>query len=393
MLISNFIDLFLRKEAHKQHNSNYRQISSYETSEVDKMLKSGASQNVINWLKEQYETERIAQEQFMDALPNVIYVIDLEYLRRKFTLTEEPAGTTRNFSYPTAFYGAIFGDIAGSAYEGMYNMAYRSSLTYDNCIIENSRPTDDTILTCATAIGDKELTVENREYQMRDFCMGSTFPYSNGNPFTRAYADCVEIHYENPSFGVRFYDWAVGKDHRPYGSLGNGSAARVSPLIEKYESLNDLILHVIASAAATHNHYEGVKGAVVTAVAGWMAYHGYDKEQIFQYMKNHYNGEDNSVSVFSRITEFTMDELKVKDGPTVCSFSVPAAAICFHEADSFKEVINNALSFDGDTDTIGAIAGTIAGAYYGVPEGARKLVKERNIGEMFWKAEEAIKKV
>lgn len=83
------------------------------------------------------------------------------------------------------------------------------------------------------------------------------------------------------------------------------------------------------------------------------------------------------------LKEFTMEELKYSAGPTLCPYSIPAAAICFFNSNSYEEVIDNVLSFDGDSDTIGAIAGSIAGAYYGVPVYARDVVNQRKPKKIF----------
>ena len=161
---------------------------------------------------------------------------------------------------------------------------------------------------------------------------------------------------------------------------------RVSPIPEIFKKPKDVISLSAMSADATHNHYEGIKGAVVTAMMIWMAYQGYDREQVFQYMLGHYCDAKSVLPSTQKLKKFDMQELQQKFGYPLSSFTVPAAAICFHESASYEDVISNVLSFGGDTDTIGAVAGSIAGAYYGVPEYARATVMKLNTDAAFQKA-------
>ena len=149
---------------------------------------------------------------------------------------------------------------------------------------------------------------------------------------------------------------------------------RVAPIGEAFESVEDVILHAIASAACTHNHPEGIKGAVVTAVCIWMARHGYSKEDMLTYVQKHYENQD-------LIKKYTMKEVRsCKQGgyAVACQFAVPAAITCFLESNSYEGCISNALSFEGDSDTIAAISGAIAASYYGsIPDFAHKTLFER----------------
>lgn len=185
------------------------------------------------------------------------------------------------------------------------------------------------------------------------------------------------------------YHWAIYKNNTPYGSLGNGSAMRVSPIGVFFNDVKKVIIYAIASAATTHNHPEGIKGAVVTAVSVWMALNGYSKEVIYNYMKKHYH------NIYGFVN-YNMAELKYPNklgkSDATCMFAVPAAIICFYYANNYEETINNCLSFAGDTDTIGAIAGGIAGAYYGVPENIILEVEIRKPEKIFDEAIAIIKK-
>lgn len=365
-----------------------REISFFEENEIGKTLKAGASPDTIEWLKEQYLSGSMGQDEFLQSLEGSVYVTDLPYLLRECAPKEAPEGSPKAYPYPAAFLGAVFGDIAGSAYEGMAGQDVRGRLDFGSCIVPESRPTDDTILACATAISDGPVRTEDRPWNIGDFRVESAYPFAGTNPFTAGYREAFRIPYENPSFGASFCRWAESGSMLPYGSMGNGAAARAVPLADMITDLNELVLHAAASAAATHNHCEGVKGAAVTAAAAWMAYAGYSREQIFQYIKGRYEAVPSGVPAYHKIQYFTMDELQTKFGPATCRFSVPAAAVCFHESESFADVMDNVLSFEGDTDTIGAIAGAIAGAYYGVPEKAIGIAMERGplIGPMFRRA-------
>lgn len=233
--------------------------------------------------------------------------------------------------------GGIFGDISGSRYE--FSSIDRSEITFENAVSKYSRVTDDSILLLAT------LSVTNP-------------------PSEASYAEAYRKFYNQyPSvgYGPGFVRWALDESVGPYGSFGNGSAMRVAPIGEIYDDVEDVILHAINSAACTHNHPEGIKGAVVTAVCIWMSRYGYSKNDILSYVKKHYATQN-------LIKEYKMDEVRscIQGGYAVtCQFSVPAAITCFIESDSYEDCIVNALSFEGDSDTIACIAGSIAAAFYG----------------------------
>jgi len=165
---------------------------------------------------------------------------------------------------------------------------------------------------------------------------------------------------------------------------------RVSPIGIYFEDIKDVITYAIASAATTHNHPEGIKGAVITAVCVWMARHGYTKQEIYEYMISFYRG-------IYGFYDFSIEELKHPNRPgrsdTTCMFSVPAAVICFYYSNSYEETINHVLSFAGDTDTIGAIAGAIAGTYYGVSENIKEEVEKRKPERIFDQALSIVKQM
>lgn len=170
-----------------------------------------------------------------------------------------------------AVIGAILGDIAGSQFE--FNRP--ENLDYKHCELFTNRCsyTDDMIMTLAVKkaiLADADFTKTMRE-------VGQPYPYSG--------------------YGGRFYEWMYGENPKPYNSFGNGSAMRVSFVGEHFDALEDVISMAEKSAEVTHNHPEGIKGAVVTAVCIWMARHGKTKEDIFQYVLEQYPAEKYEYSI------------------------------------------------------------------------------------------------
>ena len=170
-----------------------------------------------------------------------------------------------------AVIGAVLGDIAGSQFE--FNRP--ENLDYKHCELFTSRCsyTDDTIMTLAV----KKAILENADFTKTMHEIGQPYPYSG--------------------YGGRFYEWMYGENPKPYNSFGNGSAMRVSFVGEHFDALEDVISMAEKSAEVTHNHPEGIKGAVVTAVCIWMARHGKTKEDIFQYVLEQYPAEKYEYSI------------------------------------------------------------------------------------------------
>lgn len=239
-------------------------------------------------------------------------------------------------------YGAFIGDIIGSKYEFHNIKTKHFSLFSKGCDY-----TDDTIMTVAVAKaillsraeqfekkgkgkGFQEFLVET----MQDF--GRRYPYPKG------------------AYGGRFAKWLREADPKPYGSYGNGSAMRVSPCALAGVNLEESLALARASAAVTHNHPEGIKGAEAVAAAVFLAKSGSTKEEIGQYIREHYYDLD-----------FTLDSIRDSyrfDGS--CQGSVPQAIVAFLESEDFEDAIRNVISIGGDCDTTGAITGSIAWIYY-----------------------------
>lgn len=240
--------------------------------------------------------------------------------------------------------GAIAGDIIGSPYEFNRNNIKTTDFPLFS---ERSRFTDDTVITLAVA-----------QAIMR------TIPERGAVPDKNAFAEAVidSMHemghmYPKAGYGQKFALWLSHKSREPYGSLGNGSAMRVSPVAWAFNDLETVELFAALSAVVTHNHPEGVKGAQAVASAICLALCGNTKELIRDYITDRY-GYD--------LTR-TLDEIRPSyKFDATCPGSVPEAITAFLEGESYEDTIRKAVSIGGDSDTIACIAGGIAEAFYGV---------------------------
>lgn len=230
--------------------------------------------------------------------------------------------------------GAIVGDIVGSPYE------YCNTKRKDFPLFSSqSCVTDDTILTLAVC---------------KALLSGSDNLEAAAARFLRTFA----WRYADKDYGDRFIVWMSRDDACAYGSFGNGAAMRVSPCSIAAKSLEEVKSMSYAVTAPTHNHPEGLKGAEATAVAGFLAANGENRSQIERYIDAHYYPMD-----------FSLDSIRDSYSYAVsCQATVPVALKAFFESTSFEDAIRNAVSIGGDSDTIAAITGGIAGFYYGVDE-------------------------
>lgn len=234
--------------------------------------------------------------------------------------------------------GAIIGDVAGSVYEFESHKSKNFPFFSPDCF-----PTDDSIMTMAVAMACVESNLDSEA------------------SFKRALiARMHELgeRYPDAGYGGKFAYWLMRGSDKPYNSYGNGSAMRVSPVAWAAGSLDEAEKLAKWSAEVTHNHPEGIKGAQAVAAAIYLARIGKSKEEIRAYIVEKYYDLD-----------FTLDEIR----PTysfneTCQGSVPQAIVCFLEADGFEDAVRNAISLGGDGDTQAAIAGSIAEAFFGIPE-------------------------
>lgn len=235
--------------------------------------------------------------------------------------------------------GAIIGDIIGSRYEFDNIKTKEFDLFAKDCEF-----TDDTVITIAVA---KALRQHEGSTDLEAFkqTLISTMHEVGGN-------------YPRCGYGWSFRLWILRKQTEPYNSFGNGSAMRVSPVAWYANSLEETEGLAKATAEVTHNHPEGIKGAQAIASATFLARTGKTKEEIRQYITENYYTID-----------FTLDEIR----PTyrfneTCQGTCPQALQAFFESTDFEDAIRNAISIGGDSDTIAAMTGAIAEAYYGIPE-------------------------
>ncbi len=236
--------------------------------------------------------------------------------------------------------GAITGDIFAAAYE------FDPDKHENVDLFERHRFfTDDTVLTIATAdalMTDGDYTKAYRKWGRR-------------------YPDC--------SWGARFHDWLFGDDPRPYNSFGNGSAMRVSPIGWAFDTLEETLAEARRSAAVTHNHPEGIKGAQATAAAIFLARTGSTKEEIRREITDRF-GYDLTRTIANIRPDYSFD--------VTCQGSVPEALIAFLDADDYEHTLQLVISLGGDADTQAAIAGAVAEAYfYRIPLDMKRDVQER----------------
>jgi ADP-ribosylglycohydrolase len=237
--------------------------------------------------------------------------------------------------------GAIVGDILGSRWEGTSEKPdLEKPLFY-----EDSRQTDDSVLSVATA--HAILHHSSFEDAYRSFFRlysGSITKLGRGFP---------------AGYGPMFVNWAMDDERKQGTSYGNGSAMRVSPIGWAATSRKEAIEMARTSAICTHNHPEGIKGAEAIALAIYLARTGKSKDYIFPLLS----------STFEYPLEFDLLELHDNyEFNATCPGSVPQALACVFRADSFEEAMMNALYIGGDSDTICAIAGSVAEPLWGVPE-------------------------
>ena len=257
--------------------------------------------------------------------------------------------------------GAIYGDIVGSVYE--FNNIRTKDFELFN---EKSKFTDDTVMMLAVA----NALVKFDEIVKIDDVFTSSKPNKwedqkapwrkDLNLFKNLLIS--EMHklgdkFSNAGYGGHFRFWLKEKQTEPYGSYGNGSAMRVSPMAWYANSLKECLDFAKASAEVTHNHPEGIKGAVVTAGATYLARTGATMDEIKAFVAKYYE------------INFTLDEIRpTYEFNETCQDTVPQAMQAFFESTSFEDAIRNAISIGGDSDTLAAITGAVAEAYYGMTE-------------------------
>lgn len=235
--------------------------------------------------------------------------------------------------------GAIAGDIIGSVFEAnpVKSTNFRLFSDYSTC-------TDDTVLTVAIA----DCILNNKEYAPTLKEYGRNYPYAG--------------------YGGMFLRWLGSNSYEPYNSFGNGSAMRVSPVGFAFNSLDEVLVQAKKSAAVTHNHPEGIKGAQAVASAIYLARKENNKSDIQEYIEETFQ-YDLRQKLDDIRPHYRFDE--------TCQGSVPQSIIAFLESESYEDAIRKSISLGGDSDTMACIAGGIAEAYYKVlPDNIVNTVRE-----------------
>jgi ADP-ribosylglycohydrolase len=221
--------------------------------------------------------------------------------------------------------GAIIGDVIGSVHEHTATKTTKFPL-----FRAASRFTDDTVLTIATA----------------DALLGD-------GDYGRAYREWA-CRYPGRGYGKSFRAWLLSPKRRPYGSFGNGSAMRVSPIGFAFDTEKELLREAKRSAVVTHDHREGIKGAQAVALTVFLARSGATKKDIRQEIARRFRYD------LSR----TLNQIRPAYGFDVtCQGSVPESIIAFLESKDLEGAVRGAISLGGDADTMAAIAGAAAGAW------------------------------
>ena len=236
--------------------------------------------------------------------------------------------------------GAIIGDIVGSIYEWNPIKIKEFNFFDNRCHI-----TDDSV--CTAAVADILLHDLPAAPTMQQWCR----------------------RYPAAGYGGWFKSWMTLNDPRPYDSYGNGAAMRVSPaaFLNRDADLSLALAAADRVTMITHDHEEGVKGARATVHAIWLACRGEDVNRIRETISSVY-GYDLSRSVDDIRPGYSWD--------VTCQGTVPEAITCALESESFEDAVRNAISLGGDSDTLGAITGSIAEALHGIPREIREFAED-----------------
>lgn len=237
-------------------------------------------------------------------------------------------------------YGAILGDMIGAPYEFDRSPKTKAFPLFGR----DSEFTDDSVMTIAVAEALLD-TIRKADDEIRAALVSSMRKWGK--------------RYPDAGYGGRFCGWLRAKNPKPYGSYGNGSAMRVSSAGWLYDTLDETRRIARLTAEVTHNHPEGIKGAEATASAIYLARTGHGKDEIRDYIAHEF-GYDLSRSCDEIRPAYRHDES--------CQRTVPEAITAFLEGADFEDVIRTAVSLGGDCNTLTCIAGSIAEAFYGVPE-------------------------
>ncbi|MCM1319180.1 MAG: ADP-ribosylglycohydrolase family protein [Muribaculaceae bacterium] len=246
--------------------------------------------------------------------------------------------------------GAIIGDIVGSRYEFNPTNDYNFEM-----FGPGSDFTDDTV--CTIAVADALLKGRCFGANIHEWCR--KYPHPKGE------------------YGGRFYQWVMSNNPVPYGSFGNGSAMRVSPIGWWYTNPADVLKYAAMTAECTHNHSEGIKGACTVALAIYMA-----KKMKLE------SGEVDVPVLLQECVKYSGYNININKSAVInrfdetCQGTVPVALWIIGESNSFEDAIRRAVSLGADADTLGAIVGGIAEVIWSIPEWMKQKAIEYLPAEM-----------
>ena len=235
--------------------------------------------------------------------------------------------------------GATIGDIVGSIHAWNNIKTKKFELFDVRCRFSGA-----TVLTCAVAKALRKYVETGKKCDLQEELKEELLNYG--------------WLYPDINYGRSFMAWLFADEQRPYGSAGAGSAMRVSPAGWLASSLAEAEEFAKMTAEVTHSHAEGIKGAQAVAAAIYLARQKTPKEEIKKYIEEKYYKLD-----------FALKDIRMRYAfnPT-CAGTVPPALVAFLEADDFEDALRNAVSIGGDSATLAAVAGSVAEAYYGIPE-------------------------
>ena len=240
--------------------------------------------------------------------------------------------------------GAIAGDIIGMPYE------FNTTKNYDfDMFVPLADFKDDTVLTVAIA----DAILHNKDFMTNVWEFGNKYP--------------------DRGYGSNFRYWLESNNPNAYGSYGNGSAMRVSPVGFAFDDLETVLNVAEETAIISHNHPEGIKGAQATAAAIFLAKNGKSKQEIKEYIENKFGYNLNSTIEKIR-PSYSFDE--------TCQRTVPVGIIAFLDSKDFEDAIRLTISVGGDSDTLGSITGGIAAAFYkNIPQKIQEFAIQKLPGE------------
>lgn len=235
--------------------------------------------------------------------------------------------------------GATIGDIVGSIHAWNNIKTKKFELFDVRCRFSGA-----TVLTCAVAKALRKYVETGKKCDLQEELKEELLNYG--------------WLYPDINYGRSFMAWLFADEQQPYGSAGAGSAMRVSPAGWLASSLAEAEEFAKMTAEVTHSHAEGIKGAQAVAAAIYLARQKTPKEEIKKYIEEKYYKLD-----------FALKDIRMRYtfNPT-CAGTVPPALVAFLEADDFEDALRNAVSIGGDSATLAAVAGSVAEAYYGIPE-------------------------